>query len=396
MWKMLLAFCGLLLMSGSVFAEEGNYIATSDVQARASARKFLAEPPEDLSVKATYKGEKQLYGQIWYGSSSGTQLAFVVDQSGDSLEEYDLYVDADRDRVIREDEKVSGSGQVRILELDALFVEGDQFENLKREVRFRRSRDQKLFSVATRGGYQFECAIGGKKFPAVRIDGNGNGMFSDRDDEIWIDANGDGKWSKLAERHLCRPVIAIGGNRFAIRANERGSQLTFEPIVGEGTFAINADFGEDVEIRSFAAKVYGEDGSCHSVGTDKRIELPIGKYMLGQFGVSVENDDKSLWSCAFSHSGLRAQQKWFEVVKGSEVVVPLFGDLSLDFESPKVVQAGEEMELKPQLLTEHGLYITSCYKGMPDEFGQVESSKGQFELLDGSGRSVGNASSGFA
>jgi hypothetical protein len=383
----------------SLSADEVAYSIESpsdSIRLKPQARKFLEKKPEDLQVTAKLDGTKQFFGQFRYGSSDSAMVAVVVDQIGEATDEFHLYVDIDRDRIVRDNEKVEGSNRMRLLELDAQIIKGDQVENLNRTVRIRRSMDESNFSVATVGGYLSTLQIDDKSIQVWRVDGNGNGLFSDPVDEIWMDANADGRWSQLAERHLYRSAIAIGQNRYAVRGDERGTSISFKPLVGEGTIVLESTFDDDVTVESFSAKLYGDDGSCHSVGSSQKLLLPIGKYTLGQFGMRVSKENQPSWTYSFSHSGAASNQRWFEIEKGESVSISLFGDLKLAFATPESILPGDVLKLTPQLLTDNNLFITSCWRGEIDEWGRAQSSQGSFEVSDGSGRKIGSATSGFA
>jgi len=103
-WMMLVLVLGL---TGEVFAgpaEEVSYSAdapASHIRPKPGPRKFLEELPEDLEIKAELGTDSPIVGQVRFGSSDSVRIAFVVDQPGDATDDFDLYVDADRDRVIR-------------------------------------------------------------------------------------------------------------------------------------------------------------------------------------------------------------------------------------------------------------------------------------------------------
>ena len=384
---------------GSVFAQDAKYspdAPAKSIRIKPSARKFLEQTPDDLEIKVTLKSKKPVVGQIRYGSPNSVRIAFVVDQPGEATDQFDLYVDSDRDRVIQDDEKVDGSGRVRELLLKTQIANGNLFNNHERKVRFRRSIDPRIFNVATYGGYASTCEIDGQSIDVWRTDGNGNGLFSDRDDEVWLDKNGDGKFSQIAERHLYRPVIAFGQKRFAVRGDECGARIAFEPIVGEGILELDASLDDDVNIESFVAKIYGDDGSCYSIGADQKLMLPVGKYTIGQVGIRISQNGELPWSFSFSHTGKPSQQRWHEVTKDESVSASIFHSLKLDFTCPDKAIMGEKLAIQPVLTTADHLFLTSCYRGKTDAWGMQNMNSGVLGIRNESGTSIGTATSGFA
>src|SRR5205807_10258207 len=65
--------------------------------------------PSDLKESVRYRGTRRRYGQLTYGTGRTAAVAVVVDEV--SPTEVDLYVDADRDREITAENRVTGTGQ---------------------------------------------------------------------------------------------------------------------------------------------------------------------------------------------------------------------------------------------------------------------------------------------
>ncbi|NOX52838.1 MAG: hypothetical protein GXP27_00050, partial [Planctomycetes bacterium] len=67
--------------------------------------------PADMSEKVTYQNDQPLYAQVRYGAEDSTLVIVVVDRINRS--QFDLYVDADRDRIIEPQERVPRAGRIR-------------------------------------------------------------------------------------------------------------------------------------------------------------------------------------------------------------------------------------------------------------------------------------------
>ncbi len=62
--------------------------------------------PEDLVEKVRYRGARQRYAQIRYGSPGSIRITVVLDEASSS--DVDLYVDADRNRRIEAKDRLAG------------------------------------------------------------------------------------------------------------------------------------------------------------------------------------------------------------------------------------------------------------------------------------------------
>jgi hypothetical protein len=67
--------------------------------------------PEDLTEEVDYRGSLQRYAQLRYGSENSRRVVLVVDEL--DAGEFQLFVDADRDRRITSGEMVVGQGRAR-------------------------------------------------------------------------------------------------------------------------------------------------------------------------------------------------------------------------------------------------------------------------------------------
>lgn len=365
------------------------------MQRQPLAIKFLGERPADVETDIEFSGSKQIHGQLRYGSTDSIRVGLIVDQLSDSTDDFDLYVDLNRDRKLEADEKVSGTGRTREFELEAEINKAGVPQRHARRVTFRRSVDPAVFSITTHGGYASQWKAGSENVSVWRLDGDGNGLFSDNKDEIWIDANADGHWNPISERFSFRPAVILNGQRFAVRGDEIGTQVDFQPIVGEGTLAFDLDLASEAKLEFIRMSVIADDGSCYSFESIESVELPVGSYTLGQFSVVLKPLEGPNWSFSFSHSGIASQQVWYEIEKDDEVSIPLFGELKVGFTSPISVAIGKELSVRPNLFTSDGLYITTSGKGNQDLFGEFPANHGKF-IINLDDENIGETSSGFA
>src|SRR5207249_379501 len=187
--------------------------------------------------EVSYRGARRLYAQLRYGSPNSTRVAIVLDETGPGA--FDLYVDQNRDRKIEPAELVPGTGAVRRVPIQVEVVQKEIVEHFPRSLVLRRGITGKTLGVATLGYLEGKVQLNGRQVTVRRVDGDGNGLFADLRDRLWIDLDGDGQWDPIAEQFPHLPVLRLDGRRFAVRADAVGSRLAFEEIVGVGRLKIH-------------------------------------------------------------------------------------------------------------------------------------------------------------
>src|SRR5262249_19466659 len=141
------------------------------------------EKPDDLKETVRYRGTRQRYAQLRYGNARSTRVVVVLDEL--SATEADLYVDADRNRVIEATERVPGTGGTCRLPLGVAVTEGGGTRLLRRQVIFRVGRVGRTLSYATCGYVEGKAQLGNTAVAVRRVDGDGNGLFADAQDRLW-------------------------------------------------------------------------------------------------------------------------------------------------------------------------------------------------------------------
>jgi len=200
----------LLQLASTSFAAQNSYetkLPSKRMREKAKSISLKETATDDLEVKVEFRGDQQFFAQFRYGTDDSTRVALILDRVAENFDEFDLYVDLNRDWQIRPDEKISGQGKTRVIELPAEVMNGGTPEHTSRTIQFRKSVDENGFSIKTKGGYSATCEIDGKPTNVWRVDGNANGLFSDVEDELWIDSDGDGKWNPIRERFLYRSAV---------------------------------------------------------------------------------------------------------------------------------------------------------------------------------------------
>jgi hypothetical protein len=233
------------------------------------------------------------------------------------------------------------------------------------------------------------------------MDGDGNGLFTDLQDRIWIDLNDDGQWDSLSEQFLFAPILPIGDVRYALRSDPFGQRLTVEPLLGSGTvrlaLARRQGLPEAVEL---AATLIGRDGSAVGLsGARPEANVPIGEYRLGTVTCAFEDSQGGpRWNFVFSDIERRGQDRWYKVEKGRTATIDPIGALELKTgaEGIKPVRPGDDLKVQPQLYTGDGLLIVTCYRGASANPASDSGPVATIALATADGRTLGTVHSGFA
>ncbi len=199
--------------------------------------------PDDIKEMVRYRGNRQRYAQLRYGSPGSIRVTIVLDELATG--ELDLYVNANRNRRIEAMDRVAGLGRTWRLPLQVAVVEGETTTLTSRAAIFRLGATGLTFSFAAAGYIEGTVNIAGRRHAARRTDGDGNGFLTDAQDRLWIDLDDDGRWDTAGEQFLYATILALGESRHAVRSDELGTRLRLEPLAGTGTIklALNRSAG---------------------------------------------------------------------------------------------------------------------------------------------------------
>ncbi|MDB5388080.1 MAG: hypothetical protein JWM11_3726 [Planctomycetaceae bacterium] len=390
------------------------------------------------------EGAKRTYGLFRFGSAQSIQIAVMMDDFGAGR--FNLYVNSDRDSEITSDELIAGTGSSRTIKLfcevnyaepiatsklespkatvsgakpsaaTAARVEsgsvnsvpiesGDKSEQTRtkrvdRVIVLKRSLVGKSLTMMTQGYLEGKIKLANHDVPARRTDGDGNGMFSDPKDRLWVDLNGDGKWDSFQEQFALQPLLTFAGQRYAVKTDRSGDGLSCEPITGEGSmrFAI-AGLDSMVQLKEIEITVAGRDGSLFAArAVDEPVTLPVGEYALSMARVVIglKEDPASTWEFVFSKLDLGENSVWHTIQRDQSLVIDPVGKMSLTFGwdgNGQPVLPGRELYLRPILQTQDGLIINSAKQIVGGASHEIHLS---MELCRSDGTIIQNASSGFA
>jgi hypothetical protein len=358
------------------------------------------EKPADLKETVRYRGSRQRYAQLRYGNPRSTRVVVVLDEI--SAAEADLYVDADRNRVIEARERVPGADGTWRLPLDVAVTEGDGTRLRRRQVVFRLGRVGRTLSYATCGYVEGKAQLGDATVAVRRVDGDGNGLFADAQDRVWIDLDRDGRWDPLREQFLCAPILQLGATRYAVRADALGERLAFEKLEGTGTLrlAVQAP-GLAERIQGLTATLLGRDGSVVTLrGRDAEAALPVGEYRLSVLTLTLTGREGGQpWNFVFSDDGEPKKHNWHRLTRGGTRTIDPVGKVVLRTgltDDETTCQPGQTLAVQPQLRTGDGLLINTVYLGQQEDRHGYGGCRAGIVLATPDGGRLASQSSGFA
>ncbi|MBX6316303.1 MAG: hypothetical protein IRY99_25840, partial [Isosphaeraceae bacterium] len=357
-----------------------------------------SEKPEDVVEKVAYRGQKRRYAQLRYGSPNSVRVTVVLDESGPGA--VDLYVDANRNRRIEDRDKVEPSADRRTwrLPLNLAIVKGETTSYEPRAVVFRRGATGLTFSFAAAGYLAGRVRLDGREHAARRVDGDGNGLLTDPQDRLWIDLDDDGRWDPATEQFLYTPILAVGGQRYAVRSDTLGHRLELAALKGTGAMRLALKRPAAAKVAEISALLVGCDGSAISLSGEGETIVPIGEYRLEM--VSIVLDDPSggpRWSFVFSdRGGRRGEPVWRPVGPGATLALDPIGPLELHtgLSPDATARPGDLVECRPQLYTGDGLLIVTAGRGTATA--STEGPTAAIALETSDGHRLASARSGFA
>jgi hypothetical protein len=356
--------------------------------------------PDDVKEMVRYRGARQRYAQIRYGSPGSVRITIVLDEV--SKDDVDLYVDADRNRRIEAKDRLTGLGRTWRSPLAVAVVEGENTKLTPRAAIFRLGATGLTFSFAAAGYLEGTVSLGGKVHAARRTDGDGNGFFTDAQDRLWIDLNDDGRWGPADEQFLYSTILVLGPSRYALRSDELGSRLALEVVEGTGTVRLNlsrpAGSSHTTELH---ATLIGRDGSAVGLsGEGDALTVPAGEYRIGTLTLAFDDPSGGpRWSYIFSDDGAKQEYKWYRVEKDDALEIDPVGQLVLETgvdDRGKSVAPGDDISLQPKLYTGGGLLINTCFRGSPTTPGGHDGQGADIKLTSAGNQSLGVTCSGFA
>jgi hypothetical protein len=228
------------------------------------------------------------------------------------------------------------------------------------------------------------------------VDGDGNGLFTDPQDRIWIDLNADGQWDPMEEQFLFGPILTIGSARYAVRADELGEHFSLDELHGTG----NVKLALPAKLAKLATSVHvtmvGRDGSVAGLqGDGAVVAVPLGDYRPGTLAISLSAPGGPPWHYVFSSEGASAERPWYKVERDKAISIDPVGDLKLSANISGTCRSGESISIQPGLFTGDGLAVRTVHRGESMTERTGDSPSVQITLSTADGSVLETQSSGF-
>lgn len=356
------------------------------------------QKPSDLAEEVRYRGGRRRYSQLTYGGGRTARVAVVADEV--RAGEIDLYVDADRDRKITAKDRVAGGPTWRV-PLAAAVPQGEAVRELPRTLFLRYGRASRTLSVATCGYLEGRAVLDGKAVAVRRVDGDANGLVADPQDRVWVDLDGDGTWDAASEEFLFTPILPLGGQRFAVRADAAGERLALARLEGTGTLrlALPAALRPE-QVDEIQVTVQSRDGVVAALrGLKAEAAVPTGEYRVSSLLLTLKAPaGGTAWGYVFGDNGGK-DARWHRLGKDQALALDPVG--ALDFTATAggdkgECRAGEALSVRPALYTGDGLLIERAYRGEFETNAYGSGCAGRIALVGSDGRALDSATSGFA
>ena len=370
------------------------------------ANEWTDAPPDSTVLGPQLDRRIVARGQFWFGRMDKPILLAILESKSDKAPI--LWVDSNRDQRLEESEFAkpmndTSSWRFRITSFSDATNSGKAanrhptFQTLHASTECQiqvRYHDHK-FSIAQAGQLHGSFSLNGSTIAAAVEDRNCNGLWTDREDRLYVDVDGDGKWNAFEERFSCQELPNIRGTRYTLAFKSDELDL----VALEGTGQLQAELhllDPDAIIESCQAVLASTAGVHITVDSlEHSVEVPVGEYLVKQ--VRLRLRDERVWSMVFEANGSGTAR--VKVAKGMSATIDLLGEIKLGAEiiggslqlhhqAPVIVQ--------PMCTSETGLYLVRCAVGntAADEDSLLT---GTIMMADGSARRIdGIETTGFA
>ncbi len=330
--------------------------------------------PNDVEEEVTYQGVTRRYGQFHFGNALSTRICVVLDVHSDG--KVDLYLDANRNRLIEASERQPAGTEWEV-PLDAVITEKTTQTRYPRKVLFRYGKATKTLSYATCGYMEGSVQTEDDTLPARRVDADGNGLFADAQDRLWINLTQAQEWDAVQHQFPFTPMITLRNQRYLVQADAVGERLSLKPVFGVGKLSIAPPtMTSGARVVALSATVTSKDGTLATfTSLEKPLLLPPGEYACVSLRLSLQKDN-TIWSYLFT-AVESDRLPWKKLEKDQELQLDVVGKPHLETAlGTGDIKPGSDFYLQPQLWTGTGLLINIVYLGLDQPMvGNVESAK---------------------
>lgn len=360
------AICCVLGLAATAGADGWKYVVPKPgdpfAHPQPLALALSATKPADLKEGVRYRGTKQRYARLAYGTGRTAAVTIVLDEVGRN--DVDLYLDANRDNEITEKDRVAGDKLTWRAPLKAVVHQGNDVNEYPRTVAFRYSPVSRTLSAATCGYVEGTATLAGKDVLVRRTDGDANGLFADARDRVWIDVNTDGIFAAGDEEFLFAPILLLGDKRVALRADAVGRKLSLATLEGTGKLRLKWPAALKAEqVAEVVATFQSRDGVVATVRqSGGEVTVPTGAYRLSSLLLTLADGKTGEWGYVFTDNGGKPA-RWHDVGKDATIAIDPIGKLDFAVEAADECKAGDALTVAPRLYTGEGLLIERVYRG---------------------------------
>lgn len=334
------------------------------------------------------------YGLVQLGPTPkpglGLLLVWIPDAKGGPL----LWLDADADGKLTEAERHVMSDKK--LELSATMVVGGEPTPLEvqRKLCFRRASNGGL-RYAVFGRAEGKLKLGENQYDVILFDGDGNGCLDTvGHDRLWIDLNGDGRFSLLTEQFPLGKPIYRGGEIYVVRSDPLGKAVTANlRSVGDAKLKI-------VLAATPEAKLTGEVEVASDIGEFAAIEkfgefttVPYGEYRICRVNLKALDADGKYWSYYFYPE----KQRYYPAPRDKETVIPLLADLEVNVRTDvkgDTVKPGQTIMVYPEIIADESMSLSYCSKSS-SENARGSGVKAEVLFIGPDGKTIQRTVDGF-
>jgi hypothetical protein len=354
------------------------------------------QKPEDVREAVTFRGHRRRYAQIRYGSPRATRVLVVLDEI--SPTEVDLYVDANRNRVIEANEKVTGQGGSWHVPVEVALADGGEAPT--RTLIFRYGRITRSLSYATCGYLEAKVRLGDRQVSVRRMDGDANGYFSDPRDRICFDLSGAGNWDPLTEEFLYGPTLNLVGTRYLMQSDQLGTRLTLSKLEGTGTAKLEFAGALAGQVEDASVMLLSRDGLISTLrGAAGEEAVPVGEYRVAALFLTLKDPGGGeSWNFVFTGDGGDPKlQHWYRIAKGQTALIDPVGVLDFGVSvrgEGRGFKAGETLSIQAHLYTGDKLLINTAYRGSTQPTHMFDGAS--YALCSAAGTTLATSRSGFS
>ena len=175
----------------------------------------------------------------------------------------------------------------------------------RRSVVFRLGSTGLTLSHAAAGYLDGFVTLAGRRHAARRVDGDGNGRFTDPQDRLWIDLDDNGQWDPVDEQFNYSSVLAVAAAASLSAPTSTAGALSLDVL--EGTGRVSLAFARPAAtVLDLSATLVGRDGSAVGLSGSDAVTVPAGEYRLSTVTLTLADPAGGpTWSYVFSDNGRR-------------------------------------------------------------------------------------------